>query len=75
MERSIPPGDFLLDACLRVDFFSVSISEPQEDVVGSKCDTLRSSEYDGSFVDLMKDQVKPGVNFLVVHLDLVGACD
>ena len=32
--------------------------------------TLWSSEYEGSVVDLLNDQVQSGVEFLIVHLDL-----
>ena len=53
----------------------MSVPEPQEDMVGSEWDTLNDSEYEGLVFDLLDYQVQPGVEFLVFHLYLVGACD
>ena len=36
LERSIPSGDLLLDWNIRVNFFSVSIPETQQDMIGSE---------------------------------------
>ena len=44
-------------------------------MVRSECDTLKRSKYEGSVVDLIIDQVQPGVKFLVVHLDLTPILD
>ena len=53
----------------------MSVSESQQDVVRSDGDSLRSSEYEGSIIHFLHNHVQPGMEFFVIHLELVGAND
>ena len=50
----------------------MSVPEPEENMVGCQSYTKWCIEDEQSVVDLLDDQVQPGEQLLVVHLDKVG---
>ena len=53
----------------------MSIPESKEIMVGCQSYAKWCAEDEGSVVDLLDDEVQPGEELLVIHLDEVGTCD
>ena len=65
----------MLHSYIEIDLLSMSVPDSQQDVVRSDGDSLRSSKYEGLIVHFLCNHVQPGMEFFVVHLELVGADD
>ena len=65
----------MLDWNFQISFFSVSVSVTQDDMIGSDGNTLGSPKDEGLVVHFLCDHVQPGVELLIVHLELVWPDD
>ena len=55
-----------------VDFVPVTHPETKEDVVGGDGNSQRSCQDKKTVIELVDDQVDPGEEFFVIHLELMG---